>query len=107
LRLGNASPAEIGLQGGSGPTEIDLRGAWRRPAKIAVDVRLGDVTIVVPRRLAVTLNATGRDPADLIVPEFSRAPNGSYRSPAAASEAVQVSIEAGPGIGRIVTRFVD
>jgi len=105
-RLGNASPAGFVVHGGSGPIELDLRGAWRRDASLQVGVRLGDVLLLVPRALAVDLGATGRDPADLLLVGFARGPEGRYLSPAA-DGARRLSIEIGPGIGLIEARLVD
>lgn len=106
-RLGNGSPASIEVRGGNGPIEIDLRGAWRRDAVLGIAVRLGDVLLLVPRRLAVDLRAAGRDPADLRLAEFARDSAGRYLGPSAGGGARRLSIEVGPGIGLVEARLVD
>ena len=117
LRLGNASPSLVSLRGGSGLFGIDLRGAWRRDAMVQIDVRLGDVTLDLPRGLAVEIRASGRDPDDLVLPGFTRGPEGVYLAPAAAGPAVaekstgasarRIVIQVGPGLGRVEARIAD
>ena len=107
LRIGNASPGGLVVRGGSGPIEIDLRGAWRRDASLQIGVTLGDVLLLVPGRLAVDLRATGRDPADLRLAGFSRDAEGRYLSPVAGRAERRLSIAVEPGIGSVEARLVE
>jgi hypothetical protein len=106
-QLGNASPGFVAVRGGSGSIRLDLSGIWRRDAQIQLDVRLAEVLLDVPRALAVEIRAAGRDPADLVLPEFGRDAGGRFLSPGYAGESRRhLSIEVGPGIGRVEARLV-
>jgi len=52
-RLGNASPRRLEISIAMGGGDVDLRGAWQRDAEIAVDVKMGGVSVRLPRNVAV------------------------------------------------------
>ncbi|PYS97156.1 MAG: hypothetical protein DMF50_01690 [Acidobacteria bacterium] len=106
-RLGNASPATFALLAGDGDFEIDLRGAWHGEAGIQVSVSLGDVTLLVPRTLGVQMSVRDGGPAELVLPEFTRDEQGTYRSPSYPDARHHVAIEIGPGLGRVEARWVE
>jgi hypothetical protein len=95
------------VRGGSGALELDLRGSWRRDATLQIGVSLGDVLLLVPRRLAVEVRAAGRDPADLALLGFVKDAEGRYLGPAAGDGARRLSIAVEPGIGLFEARFVE
>ena len=95
------------MRGGSGVVEIDLRGSWRRDATLQIGVRLGDVLLLVPRRLAVEVRAAGRDPADLALEGFVKDAEVRYLAPAAGDGARRLSIAVEPGIGLVEARIVE
>ncbi len=105
--LGNASPESLALQAGDGEIAIDLRGAWRRDASLRLDVRLGDLVLMVPSDLDVEVDAAGRDPADLVLPEFVRDDRGTFRNPAIREARHHVAITVGAGLGTVEARLAE
>ena len=54
-QLGNSDCQTIRLDGGVGGVLVDLTGAWKRDATIALAVALGDISLVLPREVGVEL----------------------------------------------------
>jgi hypothetical protein len=105
--LGNASPESVVLQAGEGEIEVDLHGLWRRDASLRLDVRLGDLVLIVPSDLDVEIAVDGRDPADLVLPEFVRDDRGLFRNPAIREARHHVAIAVGAGLGTVEARLAE
>jgi hypothetical protein len=106
-RLGDASPAAFTLTAGAGEFEIDLSGAWRRDASIQIQVSLGDVTLLLPRALGVTIAPMGGSPPDLALPGFILDERGVYRGPGTQESAHRVAVSVEPGLGTLEARRID
>ena len=59
--------------------------------------------------LARSVQMSVRDggPAELVLPEFTRDEQGTYRSPSYPDARHHVAIEIGPGLGRVEARWVE
>jgi len=105
--LGHASAESVQIAAGGGEVEIELDGAWRRDGLIRLDVRLGDVMLEVPRGLGLEVRAEARDPAGLILPEFSSDGRGVYRSLTYDDAARRVTVILDRGLGIFEARLVN
>jgi len=54
-QLGNASPSEVHVEQGIGETQLNLRGAWRNDAEIALRCGIGECGVTLPDQAAVDL----------------------------------------------------
>lgn len=104
--LGHASPSTLTLEAGGGEFEIDLSGSWDKDSTIHLNVRLGDIILLVPGDLGVTISATDRDVADMLLPDFTRAGEAEYRSPGFEKSKRRITIAIGPGLGIVEARLI-
>ena len=53
--LGNASPGELRLESSFGSTRVDLEGAWRNDAEVAIEHHFGECVVRTPETAAISL----------------------------------------------------
>ncbi|MFQ5877935.1 MAG: hypothetical protein ACE5JH_09655 [Acidobacteriota bacterium] len=104
--LGHAAPSHFTLDAGDGEFMIDLSGDWRGQPVLHIDVRLGDVTLMIPRALGVELTASRPDSGDLALAGF-RLENGTYRKPGLDAALPTIAIRVGEGLGTVTARLTD
>jgi hypothetical protein len=97
--LGYASPDLMSLSAGGGEFAIDLGGPWDKDGIVQLDVRLGDVTLIAPVNLGLMVVVEGREPDDLILPDFSRDERGDFRSPGFDAAKRRITVRCGRGLG--------
>ena len=104
-RLGNASPEQFLLSAIGGEFVLDLSGAWKGQPYLQLDVRIGDLLLLLPRGPGVELTIKGRDPSSLVLPEF-RLEDGVYLRPGTEGAPV-LSIRVSEGLGSVEARPLD
>jgi hypothetical protein len=97
--LGYASPDLMSLSAGGGEFAIDLGGPWDKDGVLHLDVRLGDVTLNAPGDLGLMVVVEGREPDDLILPDFVRDERGDFRSPGFEAAKRRITVRCGRGLG--------
>jgi hypothetical protein len=59
VRVGNASPEELRLQGGVGDISLDLTGAWARSADVTIRAGAGTLRLTLPADVGVKVETRG------------------------------------------------
>jgi len=99
--LGYASPGFMSLSAGGGEFAIDLGGPWDKDGVLQLDVRLGDVTLIIPDDLGLIVVVEGRDAEDLSLPGFTRDESGDFLSPGFPDAKRRVTVRCGRGLGAL------
>lgn len=55
-QIGNAGCRELVFKGGVGEIDLDLSGSWTTDATVDIDLALGDLTLRIPRNVAVEVD---------------------------------------------------
>ena len=97
--LGYASPDLMSLSAGAGEFSIDLGGPWDKNGIVQLDVRLGDVTLRVPRNLGLMVIVDGSEADDLLLPGFARDERGDFLSPGFDEAKRRITVRCGRGLG--------
>ena len=59
IRIGNAGPGQVNVQGGAGDIMLDLTGAWPRSSDVKVTAGVGAVTLYLPDDVGVQVDVEG------------------------------------------------
>lgn len=99
LRVGNASPAEVKLQGGVGDIKLDLTGAWKNSAEVGVTAGVGSVTLRLPDDVGVRVETRG-GLSNVDAPDLQR--EGDVYTNAAFGDAeTELRIQLTTGVGTV------
>ncbi len=97
--LGNARVNEFQLDGGIGRTELDFTGEWEDWSTDAeINVGVGQVKLLIPREVAVEIEADGSFLSNISAPDFERSGNRYMRNMNSGEpRKIMIRIEAGVG----------
>ena len=101
LQLGNALCRSIEIEAGAGEIEIDCRGEWTESALLRIDAAMADVSIRVPRDLAVRLDSSETVFAEVNAPDFAVDASSHHSTPGWESATPRLMIEVEASFGNV------
>ncbi|HBN07825.1 MAG TPA: hypothetical protein DD435_03960 [Cyanobacteria bacterium UBA8530] len=77
--LGNSNFEDFSFEGGAGRYFLDFGGDYKKKGKVKLLLGIGEVTVVVPKKIGIRLVANGSLLSNLSLPDFIK--TGKDRSP--------------------------
>lgn len=99
--LGNARCRSIAVKARAGSFKIDCSGAWSGSSFLRIDAEMGGVDVVVPRDLAVSVDATATTFGNLSMPDFRSDRTKRFTSPNWDSGDPRLTIEIDASFGSV------
>lgn len=99
LGVGNASPAEVRLQGGVGDIALDLTGEWTRSSDVTVRAGAGALRLILPADVGVEVETRGG--LTNVEAYGLRQMGGTYTNDAFGESEVELRVKVTTGVGNV------
>jgi hypothetical protein len=99
VKLGNASPKEVRLQGGVGDISVDLTGAWSRSADVTIRAGAGTLRLTLPSDVGVKVETRGG--LTNVEAYGLRQMGGTYTNDAYGVSDVELNVSILTGVGNV------
>jgi hypothetical protein len=105
--LSNLAPEEIDFKGGIGHALLDFSGEGARNMRAHLAVGIGQIEVMLPRRLGVRLNVEGNTSGITVSEDDFRKAGNTYTSLKYADTPQRLDLTIATGLGGASVRYTD